>query len=84
MKFLFAVSLYSLILSINCIDYEKTGINETNVPNNNVDSLGNFGQDTGKYGSVNIGAEYNPVKLTAGIEISFFIAFHIRIIKIKH
>jgi hypothetical protein len=58
----------SLIFSIYC---NNDGTNETNKQNDNADGLANFGQDTGRYGSVNIGAEYNPVKLTAGMKTNF-------------
>ena len=57
---------------ITCIDYEQIGINRTDTNSSDPNSVysdqnpANFGQDAGKYGSVNIGPDYNPVKLTAG------------------
>ena len=57
--------LSSCILSSNCIDYEKYDTSNTNNTNNDDNTTEN--SKIGRYGSVQIGPDYEPVQLTAGI-----------------
>jgi hypothetical protein len=58
MNFYFIISW--LVISINCIDYEKVANGSSN-------------SEPDKYGSVHIGPDYNPVQLTAGIRKTCFL-----------